>query len=60
MVDNKLSIIGIRSKSTSNSPTYFFSVESENLNTLKVAEKVVKQSLWVHGLECSFERRYHD
>lgn len=59
-MSNSLSIVGIRSKSTSNSPVYFFSVESKNLDDLKLAKNIVAQSLYVHNIECEFVRRYHD
>jgi len=57
---NKLSVIGIRSKSTMNSPTYFFSVESECVGVLKVALEQVKDTLEVYGYMVQFEGRYHD
>lgn len=60
MNNNKLSLIGIRSKSTKNHPTYFFSIESENLDTLKVALAQVKERLETYGYEVNFEERYHD
>lgn len=60
MNNNKLSIIGIRSKSTKNNPTYFFSIESENVNILKVALEQVRDTLEVYGYDVSYERRYHD
>jgi len=60
MNNNKLSIIGIRSKSTKNSPTYFFSVESECVGVLKVALEQVRDTLEVYGYVVEFEERYHD
>jgi len=59
-MNNKLSIIGIRSKTTKENPTYFFSVESENLDFLHHVEDLIIQSLWVHGIEIDQQKRYHD
>jgi len=56
----KLSLVGIRSKTTTNKPTYFFSIESCDLANLRIARDIVMQSLWVHNMECDFDRRYHD
>jgi len=60
MNNNKLSLIGIRSKSTKNTPTYFFSIESEDVEFLRHVEDLVKQTLWCYGVEINHEGRYHD
>lgn len=60
MNNNKLSIIGIRSKSTKNTPTYFFSIESKDIEFLRHVEDLVKQTLWVYGIEINHEARCHD
>ena len=60
IINNKLSIIGIRGKSTKNSPTYFFSVEYEDVDVLKSALDSVMSGLKDDGFDCSYEGRYHD
>jgi hypothetical protein len=59
-VGNQLSIVGIRSKSTSSKPTYFFSIESEDVDFLRNVKDIVQQTLWVHNIEIKQEKRYHD
>jgi len=60
MSASALSLVGIRSKSTSNIPTYFFSIESDNLDVLKVALAQIRDTLEVYGYDVNHERRYHD
>jgi len=60
MSASALSLVGIRSKSTSNIPTYFFSIESDNLDVLKVALAQIGDTLEVYGYDVNHERRYHD
>ena len=59
-MDNRVKIVGIRSKSTSNPTSYFFSVESENVDFLKIVMNHIRNTLWVHGIEYDFDKRYHD
>lgn len=60
MLNQKISIIGIRSKSTSEDPTYLFSIESSDKVFLQNVLDMVKQTLWVQGVEINHDGRYHD
>jgi len=59
-MNNKISIIGIRSKSTSSEPKYMFSIESYNKEFLQNVLDTVKATLWVYNVEVEFVGRYHD
>jgi len=48
-------IIGIRNKSTSTDHTFFFSIESNDLNELRIARDKV-----VELLRCEFVSKWHD
>jgi len=56
----ELSIVGIRSKTTTSKPTYLFSLESEDVEFLRHIKDLVQQTLWVYGVEINHEERYHD
>lgn len=50
-----MKILGIRKKSVADRPTFFFSVESSDLNELKQASKKVQELLG-----CEYNERWHD
>jgi len=60
MTNHKVDIVGIRSKSTSKDPRYFFSVECEDKEFLQKIVDLVKQNLWVYGVDVVHVGRYHD
>lgn len=56
----QIDIVGIRSKSTSEEPTYFFSIESKDKEALQNTLDMIKQTLWVYGMEVNHIKKYHE